>query len=282
MICPNCGFHTSENFCAKCGQQNHLHKDSFRGLIAHFFEHYFHYDSKFWLTLKALWFRPGKLTKAYAQKQRMTYIAPVSLYIFISAVYFLVSTSSPLHNKPGKDDVEFNYNESKSLKDTLLVKTRNDVKVESDSKALAFISRKLHHIKEKDGNVGQFMTEHLRHHMPKIFFFMIPIMAWLLKGAFFRRKDLLFVDHAIFALHYHSFWFSLFLPALFFPDGDFLVILLASLGLIAFIYMVASLKNAYSVGVGKSLALTLFLGLGYVLFLGLVFLIDIGLIILMA
>ena len=93
MICPNCGSVASDNYCAHCGQENHLHKETFWGLVAHFIGHYFHYDSKFWQTMKALWFSPGKLTLAYMNKKRMRYIPPVSLYIFISAVYFLLALS---------------------------------------------------------------------------------------------------------------------------------------------------------------------------------------------
>src|ERR1700743_3096572 len=73
----------------------------------HFLGHYFHYDSKFLQTMKALWFSPGKLTIAYWNKQRMRYISPVSLYIFISAVYFLISFSMP------KENIEINANDAK-------------------------------------------------------------------------------------------------------------------------------------------------------------------------
>lgn len=45
--CPNCGYSASGNYCANCGQQTQLHKDTFWGLIGHFAGHYFHYDSKF-------------------------------------------------------------------------------------------------------------------------------------------------------------------------------------------------------------------------------------------
>ena len=74
--CPNCGYPATGNYCASCGQQNHLHKDTFWGLISHFTAHYFHYDSKFWKTIKALIFSPGTLTLAYQQKKRQRYIPP--------------------------------------------------------------------------------------------------------------------------------------------------------------------------------------------------------------
>lgn len=90
IICPNCGQPASGNYCQECGQPTHLHKDSFMGLVMHFISHYFHFDSKFWVTLKTLVFKPGKLAVAYRNKQRMRYIQPISLYIFVSVAFFLL------------------------------------------------------------------------------------------------------------------------------------------------------------------------------------------------
>jgi len=91
-ICPNCGSVASGNYCPQCGQETHLHKDTFLGMIAHFVEHYFHYDSKFWKTLKTLLFYPGKLTLEYRAKRRQRYISPISLYIFVTVIFFLISS----------------------------------------------------------------------------------------------------------------------------------------------------------------------------------------------
>jgi hypothetical protein len=98
--CPNCGYPAVDNYCAQCGQENHLHKDTFGALIMHFAGHYLHYDSKFWQTLNTLWFKPGLLTTAYWEEKRMRYIPPMSLYIFVSFIYFFTSNCFILHNIP--------------------------------------------------------------------------------------------------------------------------------------------------------------------------------------
>ncbi|RYY20354.1 MAG: DUF3667 domain-containing protein, partial [Chitinophagaceae bacterium] len=90
ITCPNCGFQAERNFCAECGQATHLHKETFVGLVLHFIAHYFHFESKFWVTVKHLISRPGSLTLAYINKKRASFIPPISLYIFISAVFFLL------------------------------------------------------------------------------------------------------------------------------------------------------------------------------------------------
>lgn len=89
--CPNCGHMSTDNYCSRCGQATHLHNDSFVGLISHFISHYFHFESKFWSTLKTLVIRPGALDIAYFNKQRTRYTQPISLYIFVSIVFFIVA-----------------------------------------------------------------------------------------------------------------------------------------------------------------------------------------------
>ncbi|HEY1024607.1 MAG TPA: DUF3667 domain-containing protein, partial [Sphingobacteriaceae bacterium] len=52
--------------------------------------HYFHFDSKFFYTLRPLLTEPGRLTMEYLAGRRMRFLHPVSMYIFVSIVYFLV------------------------------------------------------------------------------------------------------------------------------------------------------------------------------------------------
>ena len=89
--CPNCDHIATGNYCSQCGQATHLHNDSFLGLVAHFISHYFHFENKFWVTLKTLIIHPGSLDIAYFKKQRERYIQPISLYIFISVAFFIVA-----------------------------------------------------------------------------------------------------------------------------------------------------------------------------------------------
>ena len=276
MICPNCGSPASDNFCSHCGQENHLHRETFWGLVMHFIGHYFHYDSKFWQTLKALWFSPGKLTIAYREKQRMRYIPPISLYIFISAVYFLASftfgggTFSPSNAK-----------EAKRTAAALPPQVKGDIKNDTadhatilNQNADGLMSIKLRNLHERYGNDDTFLIEKLNHSIPRLFFFMIPVMALLLKLLFLRRKDLLFVDHAIFSLHFHSFWFSVFL----FTELGLPANINFWLRIILFvpitIYMVAAMHNVYQKKWLISILYTFIISFSYIIVLGFAFLAD--------
>ena len=293
-ICPNCGFPATRNYCAECGQQTHLHKETFWSLIVHFVGHYFHYDSKFWQTMKTLWFSPGKLTQAYWNKQRARYIAPISLYIFISFVYFLINFSVKDHNPvkqvhtgrknvgttnkvifPADDNAEFTfYTDSVAdaiQSDSTAKKTLG--KGSTDSVGfVGFVNKKIKKIDQKHGNVGDFISEKVEHDMPKLFFFMIPVLALLLKLFYMRRKDIYFVDHAIFAIHYQAFWFSLFIIA-FINIGSYAnKFLKLALIITAFVYMVKALRNVYGSGRSKAVFYTISLAMAYSFFLGILFL----------
>lgn len=88
--CLNCGYPIVGDYCAKCGQKAHLHKDSFWHMVVHFAGDYFHYDNKFWLTLKTLVLAPGQITLDYNSGKRARYLNPIQLYIFITTVFFIL------------------------------------------------------------------------------------------------------------------------------------------------------------------------------------------------
>jgi hypothetical protein len=86
----NCGATVEERFCTRCGQENLEPKESVGHLIRHFFEDITHFDGKFFVTVKDLIIRPGFLTREYVAGRRMSYLNPIRMYIFISAVFFVV------------------------------------------------------------------------------------------------------------------------------------------------------------------------------------------------
>jgi hypothetical protein len=99
--CLNCGATVQGRFCQQCGQENVEVKESFSHLLMHFVEDLTHFDGKLWKTLKLLLFKPGKLTQFYMDGKRATYIHPIRMYLFISAVFFLfMFTGKNVPDKP--------------------------------------------------------------------------------------------------------------------------------------------------------------------------------------
>jgi hypothetical protein len=88
--CLNCHHVVEKRFCPNCGQENTDTRKTFFQLIVHFFEDLTHYENSFWKTIRNLLFKPASLTKEYLSGKRMSYLAPIRLYIFISFVTFFL------------------------------------------------------------------------------------------------------------------------------------------------------------------------------------------------
>lgn len=93
--CLNCRYVVENKFCPNCGQENTESRKTFHHLFIHFFEDLTHYENAFWKTIKNLLFKPATLTKEYLSGKRLSYLAPVRLYIFISFITFFFITLLP-------------------------------------------------------------------------------------------------------------------------------------------------------------------------------------------
>jgi hypothetical protein len=117
--CLNCRHVVQERFCPNCGQENIDSRKSFHQLFIHFFEDLTHYENAFWRTIKNLLFKPASLTKEYLSGKRLSYLAPVRLYIFISFITFFLMTSLP----------NTDYNLINVKKKTTTTKSGSNVKI---------------------------------------------------------------------------------------------------------------------------------------------------------
>jgi hypothetical protein len=100
--CLNCGSIVAGKYCQNCGQENIELKETFFQIILHFIEDLTHFDGKIVKTLKFLITKPAFLSKEYMHGKRVTYIHPIRMYIFISAVFFLFIFSGDANNEPLK------------------------------------------------------------------------------------------------------------------------------------------------------------------------------------
>lgn len=88
--CLNCNAEVLGHYCQVCGQENIEIKESFWSLATHFVYDVTHFDGKFFSTLKYLLFRPGFLSKEYLRGRRTAYLHPIRMYVFTSAIFFLI------------------------------------------------------------------------------------------------------------------------------------------------------------------------------------------------
>lgn len=88
--CLNCGTEVPVRFCPVCGQENIVTHQNFLSLTQHFIFDILHFDGKFFHTLLYIFTRPGYVAKQYVQGRRISYLDPIRMYLFTSALFFLV------------------------------------------------------------------------------------------------------------------------------------------------------------------------------------------------
>ncbi len=89
-ICLNCNAELTGRYCHICGQENIEPKETVWGLVSHFFYDITHFDGKFFSTTKYLITKPGFLPQEYIKGRRASYLHPIRMYVFSSALFFLI------------------------------------------------------------------------------------------------------------------------------------------------------------------------------------------------
>lgn len=228
--CLNCRHVVEQKFCPNCGQENTDSRKTFHHLFIHFFEDLTHYENAFWRTIKNLLFKPSSLTKEYLSGKRLSYLAPVRLYIFISFITFLLITLFPsnvnekivksekaLNEEISKNDATVNkktdkrYFHFKTMKeiDSIQKYGKENEKLNASS---YWFSEKAIHVTEKytKKEIYEKFIESFVHNLPKILFIIMPFFAFFL-WLFHSKKKWYYFDHGIFTLHYFSFLLLIFL-----------------------------------------------------------------------
>lgn len=89
--CASCGNKVKSFYCGHCGQK--LLTDADRrlpALLGHAVGQILTWDGKLLVSLRALLLKPGELSAAWIAGQRVNYLKPITLFILINLVFFLM------------------------------------------------------------------------------------------------------------------------------------------------------------------------------------------------
>jgi len=290
-ICLNCGAHLIGRYCQTCGQENIEPKEKFGHLLVHFTEDVTHFDGKFFSTLEHLLFKPGFLTLEYAKGKRASYLNPIRMYLFISAMFFLAlvtffiphQTKNPTKNKNHSvittslktvaakmeelDTLTNKNPEKKANAEEWWPKTvaqyDSAQKTLPENKRDGFIERYLNRkgiavtqaLDENPNEVKHKVIEKFFHTMPYMLFISVPLIALILMLLYIRnRQEYYYTSHIIFTVHYYCFVFiALFCILLLKKTGETgdMITPLISLGY--FVYLYAAMLRFYNQGWLKTL-----------------------------
>ena len=240
VSCVNCGSDRVGSYCAECGQKAGHRHEAFAHMVFHFIADYFHYDHKFFRTLKTLVGKPGTLTKEYIAGKRASYLHPIQFYIFVTAVTFILfsMTFNPtviesrdgfsinwIVGQHGVESLEnYDYYDTVAMKKTLRIGTKPiadsaiyNASIASPEFSIGYGLVQFykyfaeyayrHHYFLYSQALTQLLNAYT-YSIPKLFFLLMPWLGVLLQ-VFFRRRDMLYADHAVLSVHIHSFFFLL-------------------------------------------------------------------------
>ncbi|WP_048922239.1 DUF3667 domain-containing protein [Rufibacter radiotolerans] len=264
-VCTNCDYvftkEQPDNFCPNCGQENHDLNVPFKHVALELLEGIFHYDSKFWITLKYLLFYPGKLTNEFHRGRRMGYVPPIRLYVFISFIFFFLLSLRAGHMKGGEqtlrsdlqvmpsgtlDSLEV-FSDVPGARDSLRKKLQ-ERNINPDSLLVANSKKEEAQLSKLDsippnaskGKLDSVLTDYgfsnhnwiTRGALQKaadfqrlsknelalkglkylsiMMFVLMPVFALLLKLVYLRARRY-YMEHLIFSIHLHCFYFMLYI-----------------------------------------------------------------------
>lgn len=245
--CFNCTTSLSkeDNFCRKCGQENHDKKVSFKLLVNDFLGDYLTFDSSVWRSLKLLSFSPGQLTLLYSEGKITSYVRPIRLMLFMSLVYvvcfslYLNNTEPLMANENIHITVQENY--------VYVVQNYESIEdyIEKENKEDSFLNKAL--IKGVFNLIGgnkNIFNEALKK-TSNLLFFLLPLVGIILMLAFWRN-GFYYVEHFAHVLHLYAFFFMLSVIGMLFswlfsmPFYAFIVVVVSF-----YIYLFFSYRKVY-------------------------------------
>ena len=245
MECKNCNqsLDIKDKFCSECGQKN-ISKLNIKFVFGEVFQTIFNIDSKAIRSLRFLIFKPGFLTKEYVEGKRVSYLAPIRIYLVLSFLYFFLITAFNFDNASIEENDEFLFtlnNQEVGLNNNTPLDKKDGIRFSIDGedvivpvdqlkrmqyngtldkgldsltadmpKVEGYVQRKMAMVSLDDRG----FMDVLRDQFSMFLILFLPFFA-LLYGTVFSRSKKGIVGNLIFNLHLNSFVIFIFLVDLF-------------------------------------------------------------------
>ncbi|MGV3616878.1 MAG: DUF3667 domain-containing protein [Fimbriimonas sp.] len=192
--CPNCGARVETPFCPMCGQESGPPSLRVRDIVRDVVEDFVKWDSKLAHTVLPLVTRPGLLTEEWGRGRRARYISPTKLYLTAAFLFFLVAAFRAHGSSPPARAVM----RSQGVSDGQVLRKVGFFDLPGVE---PYLERQFVKIKG-----GSKKADVMLERMPQAMFLLLPLFAGALK-LLFRRPHRYYVEHLVFALHFHAFAF---------------------------------------------------------------------------
>ena len=187
-------------YCAHCGQTNEPLNRSLWRVAKEAFSAAIILDSRLWRTLRRLFFEPGALAAEYTRGRRTRAVKPFRLYFVVSVLFFTALAFDPR---------EYAFWGEKSQPKVSLpftVQINEDEPEADQSEWAKALTARVKTNRELIQEHPEWLLKQLTQRLPKAAFFMVPVLALILKLMWRQR---VMIDHLIFALHAQTVAFAL-------------------------------------------------------------------------
>ena len=182
LSCLNCGTSVTGDYCSACGQHVRDNTNrSIKGLLGVFLENTFFLDNRFLKSLRYLFAFPGRMTVEFVAGKRKKFVSPVTLFLFVNLIYFIVNPLSDYSLSLG--DQFYSQPYSELIQEVVRDKLRS---TGLDGKAYGEIYQKT------SDNISK-----------SIMIINVPLIALLVYLMSFKRRKF-YYDSLIFAFHFFS------------------------------------------------------------------------------
>ncbi|MDO6390872.1 DUF3667 domain-containing protein [Pontibacter sp. BT731] len=287
--CPNCGYTFEEvnNYCPNCGQENHDLNVPVKHLVEEFFESTLHYDTKFWRTFKYLITRPGYLTEKFNMGQRVAYVPPFRLYVFVSIFFFTtiaLFASENLVVNDGEGAIEkLEATDpdaaARVMQADSLARSRAGLTLSDTSSVMLNedLDNKFRNFLKNEEQSRQKLLKNISFMM----FVLMPFFGFILYLSY-RSQRRNYVEHLMFSVHFHTFVFLLIIFATLtevvfssFDTNGWVI-------LISMAYLFFALRYVYKEPYLRTAVKLIPIGLTYMISLGILFLATLGISVLLS
>ena len=240
IICPNCGEEEVGKYCPRCGQSNKDFNKPLKQIVGDLLDS-INLDIRLLNTIVPFFSKPGFLAQEYFKGRRKRYVPPMRMYMFFSLVFFFLVAYIGKEDIKKADSVQDNVTKEQlattekaiTSADSVifLSLTQNEV---SDSVENNKVFTLKDFTKENKEFIKQeIMADSMPDGMNKIFdgafnaserkelfidkfynyvsyalFLLMPLFAFILALILWKSR-LLYVNHLIFSINFHSFIFGL-------------------------------------------------------------------------
>jgi len=188
--CRNCGAELIDRYCHRCGQDSTDPPGDAPSLFGVLAASVVGMESRAFRSFLTLLFRPGRLTRAYVQGQRVRYSSPVQLYLWCTAAFFLTQSFFPVVRLDPETGRVVSSLSSVSIGTGLSTETL--ARLAAQGTPLPVFAERF------DAAATAYF--------PILLLALVVAAALLLAVQFWREPA---IKHAVFALHWCAFYFAL-------------------------------------------------------------------------